>query len=99
RKDSEVLCGEQDFKEIYSQCFGNTLEKLDSECCILPFELFFNHADDERDFIKKNLSDSDYNEWCENISELDISENIHKNKAPKKKESFLNKFRKRKRKR
>lgn len=100
RKDSEVLCGEQDFKEMYLQYFGNTLEKLDNECCILPFELLFSHAYiTERDFIKKNLTDSDYSEWCENISDFDISENIRKNKVPKKKESFLNKFRKRKRKR
>lgn len=98
-KDSEILCGEQDFKEIYSECFGNTLEKLDSECCILPFELFFSHADnDEKDFIKKNLPESDYNEWCGNISELDISENIRKNTAPQNKESFLSKITNRKRK-
>lgn len=98
RKDSEILCGENDFRKMYLEYFGNTLEKLDSECCILPFELLFSHAYiTERDFIKKNLTDSDYNEWCGNISDFDISENIRKNKAPKKKESLLNKFRKRKR--
>ena len=100
RKDSEILCGEQDFREIYSDCFGNTLEKLDSECCILPFELLFNHAYiDEIEFLKKNIPDSDYNEWCGNISEPDISGNIRKNTAPESKESFLSKIIKRKRKR
>lgn len=98
RKDSEILCGENDFRKMYLEYFGNIPEKLDSECCILPFELLFSHAYiTERDFIKKNLTDSDYNEWCGNISDFDISENIRKNKAPKKKESLLNKFRKRKR--
>ncbi|HAP79069.1 MAG TPA: hypothetical protein DCQ78_02620 [Ruminococcus sp.] len=99
RMDSEILSGECDFKKMYSECFGNTLEKLDSECCTLPFEMFFSHAcDTERDFIRKNLSDSVYNEWCGNISEFDISENIRKNKTQKEKNSFLSKFIRRKRK-
>lgn len=99
RMDSEIISGECDFKKMYSECFENTLEKLDFKCCILPFEMFFSHAyDTERDFIRKNLSDSTYNEWCRNISEFDVSERIRKNKTQKEKKSFLSKFIKRKRK-
>lgn len=104
RENDEISAGENDFAEIYSGCFGNILEKSECEGCILPFRLLFNHAGDtDRELLKSNLSDSDYQKWGSMITEPDITADIQNKKSSEVQKSsdngqknFLNKFRKRK---
>lgn len=102
RKNEDMLRGESDFIKIYTELFGNTLDKLEKKGCVMPLNLLVNHAEDtEKEFFKDILSQSDYNSWNESvIDNSDISLNSPEKKISENKKNIfskLNKIRKRKR--
>jgi len=97
KQNSEVVSGENDFKEIYLQCFGNSLDMLEKNGCELPLKLLVSYAGDtEKNLLKDIMPEEDYQNWYRTLTEFDICANISGKNNVKNKKSFFSKIKARK---
>lgn len=70
----DFMKGEKDFREMYEDIMGNTLDKYGFKGCSLPFEYYVRHgAVGDRMLLQRYISPEDTEKWSNDVTEPEIA--------------------------